>query len=299
MPIMPKWLVPPQASKYLRHRSKRKKSGQVVQGKGLNFEIDVKVSTCIHKRTHGITSQLETLFRTNVDIAEALQILGEQTDNEMLSTRKIRDEVRQGNPFFRNETHPNFNELYISLVEVGQESGNLDPSCTTTRLHSKGSSHQAKVNIGSCINRYHEPIFTVVLALFICVIPRIKTFDSFGVPYLSYKIFSSASAISLSIVGISIFAFIAAVYAFRQWVQSESGSYQFDRIKLYSSGWSHVSHGFHLSVARTLSTLMKSGVPMTSALKQQKVSEIKFLSLNPLKRRDERKKSCRPTQSKW
>ena len=35
---------------------------------------------------------------TNVDIAEALQILGEQTDNEMLRLAlvEIRDEVRQG-----------------------------------------------------------------------------------------------------------------------------------------------------------------------------------------------------------
>ena len=68
--------------------------------KGLSFEIDVgKVfqRVSINELTR-CTSQLETLFRTNVDIAEALQILREQTDNEMLRLAlvEIRDEVRQG-----------------------------------------------------------------------------------------------------------------------------------------------------------------------------------------------------------
>ena len=111
---------------------KEQKSGQVTQGKGLSFEIDIKKvfqSVSVSELSE-FTSQLETLFRTNVDIAEALQILGEQTDNEMLrlALAEIRDEVRQGKSLSAAmRAHPKiFNELYVSLVEVGQEAGNLD-----------------------------------------------------------------------------------------------------------------------------------------------------------------------------
>ena len=60
-------------------------SGKVLTGEGLNIQIDFekyfqRVST---QEIAEMTSQMETLLRTSIDIAETLQILSEQTENKL------------------------------------------------------------------------------------------------------------------------------------------------------------------------------------------------------------------------
>ena len=102
------------------------------KGEGLNIQIDFskyfqRVST---QELAEMTSQMETLLRTSIDIAETLQILSEQTENKMLQLAlvEIRDAVRKGDSLSDSmKKHPKiFNNLYVSLIEVGQETGKLD-----------------------------------------------------------------------------------------------------------------------------------------------------------------------------
>ena len=124
------------------------------------------------------TSQLETLFRTSVDVAEALQILGEQTDNEMLKLAlvEIRDEVRQGKALSEAmRKHPKiFDHLYISMVEVGQESGNMDQVLSRLKDYtSKMVALRQKVTSAMTYPLLMGFISVgVVFALFVGVIPE-------------------------------------------------------------------------------------------------------------------------------
>ena len=257
------------------------KSGQIVQGEGFSFEINIgkifqRVS--INELTE-FTSQLETLFRTNVDIAEALQILGEQTDNEMLrlALAEIRDGVRQGKSLSSAmREHPKiFNDLYVSLVEVGQESGNLDQVLARLRDYTqKVQAIRQKLTSALAYPILMGTIsVAVILALFIFVIPRIKeTFDSFGatLPLLT-RFFITLSDFIVYQWYIPFSLVLLMVYGFRSWVQTEAGSYQFDRIKLSVPLIGPMFRMVAISrFSRTLSTLMKSGVPMTSALETAK-----------------------------
>ena len=74
---------------------KEQTSGSATSGEGLNIQIDLskyfeRVSAQELAET---TSQMETLLRTSIDIAETLQILSEQTENKMLQLAlvEIRD----------------------------------------------------------------------------------------------------------------------------------------------------------------------------------------------------------------
>ena len=114
------------------------------------------------------------------------------------------------------------NELYISLVEVGQESGNLDQFWLDFGLQKIQAIRQKLTSALAYPILMGAISVTVVLALFIFVIPRIKkTFDSFGatLPLLT-RFFISISDFIVYQWYIPLLAFGAAVYAFRQWVQS-------------------------------------------------------------------------------
>lgn len=254
------------------------KSGRVTKGTGLNVEIDFgkmfqRVSI---QELAEFTSQLEVLFRTGVDVAESLQILGEQTDNEMLrlALAEIRDEVRQGKGLAESmEKHPKiFNKLYISLVEVGQESGNLDQVLARLREYTQK------------MNALRQKIFSamaypvlmglisvaVVLGLFLGVIPKIsKIFDSFGatLPLITRVVLGTSEAVVNYwwLIGIGL-GF--AAYGFRRWQKTKNGRQVWDNFILQIPKFGELFRMVAISrFCRTLATLLRSGVPMAEALK--------------------------------
>jgi general secretion pathway protein F len=253
------------------------KSGQITKGQGLNVQIDVgklfqRVSA---QELSEFTSQLETLFRTGVDVAESLQILSEQTDNEMmrLALVEIRDEVRQGKALSEAmKLHPKiFNNLYISMVEVGQESGNMDQVLARLKEYTQKMVELRQKVISSMTYPALMGLISigVVLALFIGVIPRIrKMFDSFG---------ATLPLLTRVMLGLSDFLvhrwyFIAILvagifYGFRKWIESEEGRMRFDRFKLEIPIFGKLNRMIAISrFSRTLATLLRSGIPMAEAL---------------------------------
>ena len=102
-----------------------------------------------------------------------------------LALVEICDDVKKGTAFSTSmEKHPKiFNNLYVSLVEVGQETGRLDEILGRLREYTaKMVDLQQKV-----IKAISYPLLTmmisgaVVVGIFVGVIPRIrKLFDTFG-----------------------------------------------------------------------------------------------------------------------
>ena len=255
----------------------QKSSKKATSREGINIEIDFskffqRVSA---QELAEFTSQLETLFRTSVDVAEALQILSEQTDNEMfrLALVEIRDEVRQGKALsVAMKKHPKiFSELYVSMIEVGQEAGNMDQVLARLKEYTmKSVALRQKVSSAMTYPLLMGFIsVAVVLALFVGVIPRIsKMFDSFGatLPLLT-RIMLALSNFLIHQWYVVVAVIAIALYSIHQWQSTEKGKRQWDDIQLRLPIFGEINRMVAISrFSRTLATLLKSGVPMAEAL---------------------------------
>ena len=252
-------------------------SGTATKGSGLNVQVDFSklVQRVSAQELAEVTSQMETLLRTSIDIAETLQILSEQTENKMLQLAlvEIRDQVRKGESLSgAMAKHPKiFNNLYISLVEVGQETGKLDEILGRLREYtSKMVDLQQKV-----IKAVSYPLLTlfisgtVVLGIFIGVIPRIrKLFDTFGATLpLITRIVLGISDFLLNYWGLLLFLSIISIYVFPKWIKTPNGKRLFDSALLRLPFFGNLFRMISTSrFSRTLATLLKGGLPLADAL---------------------------------
>lgn len=252
-------------------------SGSATKGSGLNIEVDFSklIERVSAQELAEMTSQMETLLRTSIDIAETLQILSEQTENKMLRLAlvEIRDQVRKGAPLSSAMAkHPKiFNNLYISLVEVGQETGKLDEILGRLREYtSKMVDLQQKV-----IKAVSYPLLTmfisgsVVLGIFIGVIPRIrKLFDTFGATLpLPTQIVLGISDFLLNYWGWLLVLTIGLIYIVPKWIKTPKGKRIFDSTLLRLPFFGNLFRMISTSrFSRTLATLLKGGLPLADAL---------------------------------
>ena len=256
---------------------KEQQSGKATSGDGLNIEIDFskyfeRVSS---QELAEMTNQMETLIRTSVSIDETLAILGDQTENNMLRLAlvEIKDKVTKGLSLSEAmKDHPKiFDKLYISLIEVGQETGQLDEILGRLREHTgKMVELQQKV-----IKAISYPLLTmlisggVVLGIFVGVIPRIrKLFDTFGATLpLPTQIVLAISDFLLNRWYIPLVLVIIIAYAFPKWINTENGRYKFDSFRLSIPYFGNLFRMISTSrFSRTLATLLKGGLPLAEAL---------------------------------
>ena len=256
---------------------KEQQSGKATSGDGLNVEIDFskyfeRVSS---QELAEMTNQMETLIRTAVSIDETLAILADQTENNMLRLAlvEIKDKVTKGLSLSdAMKDHPKiFDKLYVSLVEVGQETGQLDEILGRLREHTgKMVELQQKV-----IKAISYPLLTmlisggVVLGIFVGVIPRIrKLFDTFGATLpLPTQIVLAISDFLLNRWYIPLALVVIVAYTFPKWVNTENGRYKFDSFKLKIPYFGNLFRMISTSrFARTLATLLKGGLPLAEAL---------------------------------
>ena len=186
-----------------------------------------------------MTNQMETLIRTSVSIDETLAILGDQTENNMLRLAlvEIKDKVTKGLSLSEAmKDHPKiFDKLYISLVEVGQETGQLDEILGRLREHTgKMVELQQKV-----IKAISYPLLTmlisggVVLGIFVGYSRLRKLFDTFGATLpLPTQIVLAISDFLLNRWYIPLVLVIIIAYAFPKWVNTEHGRYKSDSFRL-------------------------------------------------------------------
>lgn len=252
-------------------------SGKATQGSGLNIEVDFSkmLQRVSAQELAEMTSQMETLLRTSIDIAETLQILSEQTENKMLKLAlvEIRDQVRKGTALSEAmAAHPKiFNNLFVSLVEVGQETGKLDEILGRLREYTaKMVDLQQKV-----VKAVSYPLLTmfisgsVVIGIFVGVIPRIrKLFDTFGATLpLPTQIVLGISDFMINRWYVPIVLVGGFVYWFPRWIKTDKGRRRFDDLLLKLPFFGNLFRMISTSrFSRTLATLLKGGLPLADAL---------------------------------
>jgi len=219
--------------------------------------------------------QLSTLVSAGVPIVQGLSILVEQMSNPAFKAvlTKIREDIESGVSITDAlRRHPNvFSELYVSMVHAGEVGGILDTILERLSTYLE-SSEKLRGKVKGAL-AYPAVVIMIALGVSIflltVVIPVfVKMFESFGSQLpLPTQILINISDLVRKYFYLVILIPIASVVAFKRWYATEQGRRYVDSLSLKLPIFGVLLQ--KTSIARfsqTLSTLVKSGVPILQAL---------------------------------
>ena len=228
------------------------------------------------KEITAFTREMAALLGAGIPIPQALDGLGQEEENPALreAVAKISDSVRKGISISAAmEEHPRlFNKLYVSMVRVGEEAGVLPKVMTDLAElleHEDEVRGEVRAAVAYPLFVLGFGIFTVVILLTV-VLPRLFSMlqdmlDTLPLPTL----------ILLRVSGFFrhywlpvLVGTVAVTAGLRWYLRSPAGALAWDKLKLRLPVMGSVFRAAALSrFARTLGTLVKSGVSLLPALK--------------------------------
>ncbi|MBI4341375.1 MAG: type II secretion system F family protein [Candidatus Omnitrophica bacterium] len=219
--------------------------------------------------------QLATMVDSGIPISAALDVLAEQMDDRNFRQilRKIRDDIEAGASLSEAAgRHPKaFSDFFVNMIRAGESSGHLDEILDRVASYlEKVSALQRKVQAS-----LFYPAFVSFMALaitsflIIVIVPKFKDiFSALGgelpLPTLILLKLSEymGKYIIFEIVGLIALAAAANVY-----INTPGGRQVFDRLILKVPVIGKLLQKAVIArFARTLATLVKSGVPILGAL---------------------------------
>ena len=234
------------------------------------FQSRVKI-----KDTSVFCKQLYTMLNAGMPLSNALDVLGDQTENKVLrrTVKEVYSEVQTGLILSQAmKKHKKvFPNLLITMVEAGEMTGNLD------NVLAKMSEHYEKENkINSKIKgaMVYPAILSVaavgvVIFLLTFIMPTFtEMFTSSGVELPGpTKLLMSISDALKNYWYIFIAVIGTIIVLFRRYIKTSAGKRQYDTFKLRIPviGTS-VTKIATSRFTRTLSTLMASGIPIVPAM---------------------------------
>lgn len=221
------------------------------------------------------TRQMATLVRSGIPLSEALGAMVEQIENVRLKTpvSEVRTAVNEGQSFADSlAKHPKlFGELYVSMVRAGEVAGNLDEVMTRLADFLEASQRLTSKVQGAMI----YPVVMIVVGvgimalLMVKVIPEItQMFTQQGktLPINTRMLIATSGFIGRNVVWIGL-AMVAAGVLFSRWKGSRDGKPVWHRFVLRLPVLGELVRTINVGrFARTLGTMLQSGVPMLRSL---------------------------------
>jgi general secretion pathway protein F len=227
------------------------------------------------------TRQLSTLVGAGIPLVSALRALTDQSENARLKNvlGQVRDRVNEGAALADAMAASGdvFPELYIGMVRAGEAGGALE-----TVLERLADYLESQVRLRNKVSSI--VIYPAMMFLFACVVvgilvtvvlPQItELLASLNQPLPFYTRWIIAGSHFTRDFWWAIAATaVAAVFAFRAGVRTERGRAWWDRFRLRAPVVGRLQRQLAISrFARTLSTLLSGGLPITRAL--QTASEV-------------------------
>lgn len=228
------------------------------------------------KEITAFTGEMSTLLGAGIPIPQALDGLGEEEENPALKevVRKLADSVRKGVSLSTAmEEHPRlFSKLYVSMVRVGEEAGALQRVLADL---AQLLEHEDEVR-GEVLAAVAYPAFVLAFGIFtVTILLTVVLPKLFGMLQEMLHELPLPTLILLKVSGMLhqhwflILVSLAGVVGGLWWyVRSPQGAENWDRLKLRLPVMGAVFRAAALSrFARTLGTLVKSGVSLLPALK--------------------------------
>ena len=221
------------------------------------------------------TRQLATMLSAGMTIDEALATVADQQEPPALgqSLARVREEVLQGVSFSRalQEDARIFPQIYVNMVQVGEASGTLDKV-----LHQLAEFLEDQARLGARLKAaLSYPLLMLVVGggvlafLMVFVAPKVTRMledldQALPLPTLWLMGFSAFLADYWWLLAAGML--IVAVFA-RQQLKSERGRLWYDRQKFRLPLFGPLLlQSATARFARTMATLLRSGVPMLTSL---------------------------------
>jgi type IV pilus assembly protein PilC len=246
------------------------------KGAGLKAELRLPGTSGVKLKDLALFSrQFATMINSGLSLLRALTILGEQTSNRRLGgvITQVRAEVETGSSLSAAlARHPKgFNRLYVSMVRAGEIGGFLDQV-----LVEVADTFEKEVELRGKIRSamtYPVVVFIMVIgivaAMLIFIVPTFQNlYTSLGgtLPLPTRMLMSASNILRRFFLVVVLLAGVLA-FLFRRWKASRKGRYRWDWFKLKVKVFGPLFHKSALSrFSRTLSTLIRSGVPILQAL---------------------------------
>jgi general secretion pathway protein F len=252
-------------------KDKRRKKG------GLSRDVDLGGLFGGVKKIEiaAFTRQMSTLLAAGIPLAESLGALVDQVSNVRFKTplSEVRTMVNEGSKFADAlGKHPKlFDELFVSMVRAGEEAGNLDEVLTRLADFLEASQKLKSKITGAMI---YPAVMVVVGAgimavLMIKVIPNITemfTQEGKTLPLNTRFLIATSGFMGRNFLWV-FFALIAAIVLFNRWTRSKEGKPLWHRFVLRMPVVGELVRTVNVGrFARTLGTMLQSGVPMLRAL---------------------------------
>jgi general secretion pathway protein F len=221
------------------------------------------------------TRQLATLLKSGVPLVESLSALIEQMESPELkgALTQVRDKVNEGISLHESlRQHPKiFPPIYSNMVEAGEASGTLE--VVLARLADfLESSNKLSTKVMSALA---YPMFMALMSMvtvsimMIVVVPKITAiFEDFeeALPwYTRLLIFTSDVFTNYWWLLLGLLSF--SIWYFRRWLASPTGRARWDKFTLDLPLFGKLLMMVAVArFARTLSTLLRSGVPLLRAM---------------------------------
>jgi general secretion pathway protein F len=221
------------------------------------------------------TRQLAVLVNAGIPLVDALTALVEQVDHERLKRvlSAVKQRVNEGSSLADAlGQHPKvFNNLYVNMIRAGESSGALD--VVLFRLADFTES-QARLR-SKILGTLTYPAAMVLIGaavmgiLFTVVIPKItKIFEDTKVvlPWTTRMLLGLAN-FTHDFWWAMILLLVGGVYGFLRWRRTEAGRARWDIWVLDAPIFGSLVRQVAVArFSRTLATLLKSGVPLLTAM---------------------------------
>lgn len=221
------------------------------------------------------TRLISTLLKASISLVDALAAVGKQTENPRLQRvlNEVRRSVTEGKALhLAMKDHPTvFPNLYINMVKAGESSGTLDKVFMRLADFTEAQTRLRSRIIGAMT----YPVIMLVIGtgivslLMVFVVPKLTVmFSEMGgkLPAITRGLIWVSEYVQdwwhVSLVGLVVLTLL-----FNQYRKSDSGRKRIDRISLKLPLFGPLLRLVAITrFARTLGTLLESGVPIITSL---------------------------------
>ncbi len=228
------------------------------------------------------TRQLATLIDSGLPLLRGLTVLAKQEPNPVLraTLNALSDSVQGGSTFSESlAQHPKiFNKLYVNMVKAGELGGVLEVVLARLAEYAEKANKLKNKIVSAMVYPVIVMFIAVAIVIFLMlfIVPKFKEmFAEVGndqLPMISQIVFgfsefclASTFLLPNAVWGVILFGF--GIFLFNIWGRTKGGRQIIDSFKLRIPVFGDVQRKSAIArFARTLGTLVTSGVPILQAL---------------------------------